>query len=218
MQAAAAAAVLWLALAAIRPSLAVWLVREDGLVQWLQFALLAATAVVLIAGARAARERGARRAFALLAALTIMLAMEEISWGQRVLGIATPAFIREANVQGELTLHNLEPFQRYRHWLLILFGAAGLGLIAARADVERWARSLAPFVPRPGLWVGFALVLAGGLAFEAGHLWSVHAPSELSRAVRFWVGRYSEIAELQVPIVALAYAAATYRRARTRRA
>lgn len=36
---------------------------------------------------------------------------EEISWGQRIFDIAEPASLAEANVQGELNIHNLEPFQ-----------------------------------------------------------------------------------------------------------
>jgi hypothetical protein len=32
---------------------------------------------------------------------------EEVSWGQRLLGLETPEALREMNVQGELTLHNL---------------------------------------------------------------------------------------------------------------
>ncbi len=37
---------------------------------------------------------------------------EEISWGQRLLGIDTPEDLKKLNVQGEITLHNLEIFNR----------------------------------------------------------------------------------------------------------
>jgi hypothetical protein len=42
---------------------------------------------------------------ALLAAF--ILGMEEMSWGQRIFGWATPPRLAEANLQGETTLHNL---------------------------------------------------------------------------------------------------------------
>lgn len=44
---------------------------------------------------------------------TIMFvsAGEEISWGQRLLGIETPEIVKEINVQDELTIHNLNVFQ-----------------------------------------------------------------------------------------------------------
>ena len=35
---------------------------------------------------------------------------EEISWGQRIFGIETPEYMRTANVQEELNIHNLELF------------------------------------------------------------------------------------------------------------
>jgi len=45
---------------------------------------------------------------ALLAFVMFCGAGEELSWGQRIFGFSTPGFIRESNVQGEFTLHNLE--------------------------------------------------------------------------------------------------------------
>jgi tetratricopeptide (TPR) repeat protein len=33
--------------------------------------------------------------------------MEEISWGQRVFGWSTPAFLKERNLQGEINIHNI---------------------------------------------------------------------------------------------------------------
>jgi len=38
----------------------------------------------------------------------IFLAGEEISWGQRILGLSTPAFFLQYNVQLEITLHNMK--------------------------------------------------------------------------------------------------------------
>jgi tetratricopeptide (TPR) repeat protein len=45
--------------------------------------------------------------FALLALGTFIVAMEEISWGQRIVGAPTPDILRVANFQGEITLHNI---------------------------------------------------------------------------------------------------------------
>ncbi len=41
------------------------------------------------------------------AALFFFVAMEEISWGQRILGVETPETIEEINEQDELNIHNL---------------------------------------------------------------------------------------------------------------
>ena len=54
-----------------------------------------------------------RNLFLLLLALLFLFgAGEEISWGQRLLGIEVPEAIRDRNVQGELNIHNLEVFNR----------------------------------------------------------------------------------------------------------
>ena len=44
----------------------------------------------------------------LWALLMFIFAGEEISWGQRVFGIATPEALREVNIQNELNVHNIE--------------------------------------------------------------------------------------------------------------
>jgi hypothetical protein len=81
---------------------------EDGFFEYLTVVLLALSAVLSVLAARGAVwSAGERRLLWLLAAGLIFLAAEEISWGQRILGIETPAALREVNVQGEINLHNL---------------------------------------------------------------------------------------------------------------
>jgi hypothetical protein len=46
-----------------------------------------------------------------IALLFFVGAGEEMSWGQRIFHVATPQAVKEANVQGELTIHNLAFFQ-----------------------------------------------------------------------------------------------------------
>jgi hypothetical protein len=46
--------------------------------------------------------------YLLLAFALFVILMEEISWGQRIFGIANPAFFKEHNYQGELNIHNLD--------------------------------------------------------------------------------------------------------------
>jgi hypothetical protein len=106
-----------------------WLVREDGPVENLQVLLLFAAAVVAVAAARRFAGAGLRLLAALwlvLAAGLFIVAMEEISWGQRLLGIETPESIAAINVQGELTLHNLEPLFIYLHTAYLVVGGYGM--------------------------------------------------------------------------------------------
>jgi heme exporter protein D len=46
--------------------------------------------------------------YALFAVILMVFAMEEISWGQRLLGLGTPNYFIVNNMQGETNLHNLD--------------------------------------------------------------------------------------------------------------
>lgn len=48
-----------------------------------------------------------------LAGLFLFIAGEEISWGQRIFGWETPAWMKEHNIQGETSIHNLAVFNVY---------------------------------------------------------------------------------------------------------
>jgi hypothetical protein len=88
----------------------VW-IREDGLVEWLTFAVLlimsALSFVMSHDFGRSKPARGAKRVWLFLGVLFLFGAMEEISWGQRVLGIESPEWFIRHNNQGETNLHNL---------------------------------------------------------------------------------------------------------------
>jgi hypothetical protein len=91
------------------PALSAWL-REDGPVEWLTVVGLLMLAglcfwrVVMLWNQRS-------RLFLWITALWGMAfifgAGEEISWGQRLLGLSTPDWFAEHNRQGEINLHNL---------------------------------------------------------------------------------------------------------------
>lgn len=134
-----ARAVFWLplvgavavALAALDTTVFLAVVREDGPVEWLQFALFLATSVFLaIASMRLAR-RGEFLAAVLIGigALGMFgIAGEEISWGQRLLGLETPESLAAVNHQNEINVHNITsfPMQRIGNYLQLVLGGAGL--------------------------------------------------------------------------------------------
>ncbi|MFQ5590215.1 MAG: tetratricopeptide repeat protein [Phycisphaerae bacterium] len=92
-------------LAAIRyPMLYIWGTYEDLFGEWMQFWCLV---VALVFAARMARVRWRFRWFFLLTAVSCFyVAMEEISWGQRLFQFSSPYYFRANNLQGELNLHN----------------------------------------------------------------------------------------------------------------
>jgi len=99
--------------------------REDSLVEYLQSLLfLSASFAQLYIAVRLIQNHGNRRRtifHLLLLLLFFLVAMEEISWGQRIFGWETPPFL-EDNLQGETNIHNIftgffSPF----HLALVLF-------------------------------------------------------------------------------------------------
>lgn len=92
------------------------LIREDGIIENLGALLFLAGGVLFLIRFWRPQEdraidrgkRAKRNYFCLAIGLALIVgAGEEISWGQRIFGIDTPAFLKEVNRQGELNLHNI---------------------------------------------------------------------------------------------------------------
>jgi hypothetical protein len=144
---------------------------EDGPSEW--FTALVFFAAAAMFAVRAWRAPKDRRLTALLcgtaAALLAFIALEEISYGQRLLGVATPAWLAEANDQGEITLHNM-----HNALLMNAYPVAGLGLFAVMSAVAwRWQDlrrakgawgEVVALLPDPAL-----LPLGGAIAVVAQH-------------------------------------------------
>lgn len=94
-----------------------------------------------------------RLIYGFIGVLALLIGLEEISWGQRILRIETPDALRALNVQGELTLHNLEAVDnialQYIAGGAVLLWAAGsaLALLAARRMRFDLAATGLPFLP-----------------------------------------------------------------------
>lgn len=88
----------------------VWVTAEDSLMEWLQFLLLLATSLTfarLGLGLMRSRGRGVGMLCLIVALGTFFVAGEEIAWGQRIFGWATPETLEAVNYQNETTLHNI---------------------------------------------------------------------------------------------------------------
>jgi len=87
-----------------------WMIREDGFLESLTAIALVAGAVLCVYRCRTLRHTHSRRFLfctASLAAILVFGAGEEISWGQRILGIESPEFFQTHNKQAETNLHNM---------------------------------------------------------------------------------------------------------------
>lgn len=85
-------------------------VGEDRAIEWLTFSFFLGAALATLALVRNHAARMNRRILCILLGLSVfyvVCAGEEISWGQRVFGFATPEAIIEHNQQQEFNIHNL---------------------------------------------------------------------------------------------------------------
>ena len=108
-----------------------FIVDEDHVVEWAQFATILAASVVFLVTARAAGAAGRRGLgilFVLVAVASLIVAGEEISWGQRLLGLETPDALEEINHQGETNINNITIVQRLFNIAALLAGAYGFFL------------------------------------------------------------------------------------------
>ena len=79
---------------------------EDG---WLENATFVGFMLTACFAGRLAAQPGLGRQRVMLAAIcavSAFIALEEISWGQRIFGLATPEPLLAINRQGQITLHN----------------------------------------------------------------------------------------------------------------
>jgi hypothetical protein len=139
------------------------LADEDGLLEWIQVAVLIAV-IALAAALVVALWRRGHRLLALLYLVAtvgaIFVAGEEVSWGQRIIGFVTPSVLEDVNRQGETNVHNIGS-------VLALFN---LGIMAASIGAIvlpflRWtvwrdrARSVAGYVLIPPFALGTAFAI-----------------------------------------------------------
>lgn len=107
-----------------------WLSKaEDGPFQWLQFAAYLVAGFCGCVMASRGRQRWAWLAFGLL---FLLVAGEEISWGERLTSVGIDS-IRSINAQGETTLHNIPAVQNYMHLAYIV-----LALVAGWLGWRLW--------------------------------------------------------------------------------
>jgi hypothetical protein len=100
------------------------IVSEDGPVEWATCCTALAAAGVFAVVFWRRRGMGLGTFSLALGLLCFLIAGEEIAWGQRVLGIQSPEFFAEKNIQNEITIHNLQIGEMKVHgWAQVLIPA-----------------------------------------------------------------------------------------------
>ena len=148
-----------------------WLEGEDGVSEWWSVATYAVSAVMAAYTAMLLRRLGHPRLGVLYVGLAVAFvfgAMEELSWGQRLLGWSTPAVLGHVNEQGETSIHNVTSFNEVMYTVLFLGSALALAGAAMRAVLHHHRRvSTADFL-LPSLVLSPALLMI--LIWRAGDL------------------------------------------------
>jgi hypothetical protein len=188
------------------------LTKEDRILEWAQFVALVLAAVVIAKVAVHLRREGRLPlavVWGLFAVGCVVIAGEEIAWGQRVLGLETPAALDEVNHQGQITAHNIRGVQDA---INLVFTAVGLyGSVVA--GVLRWRARGAPSTTvrllTPPLFLGSLFLIVAG--YKAARLLFLHE-------ARFIVVKYGEYAELCLAVGFLAFGWYTLRWLRERAA
>lgn len=159
------------------------LAAEDGPIEYLAaLGLVVASVAFLLAGLRWRRDPGVPRLVVVavfgLAAVFLLGAGEEISWGQRLLGVPTPEAVAAVNAQGELTLHNLTAFQGDEALLHngfdlafdLFWGTWAVLIPLAFAFVPATRRLLTRVVPVLPSWYALLFVATYGLSKLGGRV------------------------------------------------
>ena len=191
-----------------------WLEGEDGVSEWWSVAAYLAAAGMAGATARLLHGLGHRYLFSiqlLLAALFLLGAMEEVSWGQRLFGWGTPAILREVNVQGETTLHNLTSGNLAIFTLLFWGSLMALAGGVLRAVWHHRGKVTTADFFLPSLVLAPALVMI--LIWRAGGFWT---PVNLPRLLmNYWdyAPQGSEVPEVLLGLCLCLYTLGNLKRA-----
>ena len=148
-------------------------VQEDEYIEWASFwAFLLAAVAAVVAGREHAGESGRFPWFLYGVALfCFVVAMEEISWAQRVLGYRPPVYFLEHNFQQEFNFHNVIATD-YRK-LALSMTIAGYGVVlpflALIPPLNRLFERLGVIVPPLGLFPLFVATYLMYLFYPFSH-------------------------------------------------
>jgi hypothetical protein len=131
-------------------------VQEDEYLEWSTFwgFILASVLFGLAARHQFKAEKLIPWFLAGVGAFCFIFAMEEISWGQRVLGFRPSAYFLDNNYQQELNYHNVVEKGNRKLLLKLIILSYGffLPIICMEPLFSKWTRRLA-FVPPPALFI-----------------------------------------------------------------
>ena len=133
------------------------IIKQEGVLDTLQFPIYLTIFVLCISMFR--HNSGLEGLFEILFSLGILLvALEEVSWGQFAFGYSIPEYFIFNNLQQETNIHNLGFFQNFTHVAYI-----AIGLLFSFGRILSNIHQLAPIIRKiipDWKYIGFNLPLA----------------------------------------------------------
>ncbi len=148
---------------AYAPELFYQIVQEDGVIEWGTFWAFLLAAGMAAVGAVRQRKNDATLpwCFLGLSLFCFVVAMEEISWGQRLVGYRPPSYFLEHNFQQEFNFHNISSKKLRKLVVKAVMGGYGvaLPLLLLVPVLGRLARRIRLVSPPTALVPAFAATL-----------------------------------------------------------
>jgi hypothetical protein len=104
------------------------LTREDGIIEYVTAAFYFLgffVGLYLVRKVLAKRDYLFTALYGCMTLAFLFIGFEEISWGQRILAVESGEFFKEANIQGEIGMHNLQGLHAVLNPAYILTGFTG---------------------------------------------------------------------------------------------
>jgi hypothetical protein len=145
-------------------------IQEDEYIEWASFWAFFLAAVAAVVAGRQAAGRFPWFLYG-LALFCFLVAMEEISWGQRVLGYRPPVYFLEQNFQQELNFHNVidTDYRKLALSATIVGYGVLLPLLALVPPLRRLFQRTGVVVPPLGLLPLFAATYVLYLVYPFSH-------------------------------------------------
>ncbi len=204
-----------------RASFDVWFyfIQEDGLIEYLTcaFYFLSSTLAIFIATDFIKKRHVYWGILYIFLAFGLFFSFgEEISWGQRIIGVKPTEFFLEHSSQQEINIHNLIPIQMIFEYLYILVGFCGSFLwLFTLLKIKKFESIINPYLIPNWYLMGYFLPVAAFYLLyywvwpdynstpNTFFNWSIQEPAELILSIGFFmfvlINRYRQLEEFNLP-------------------
>jgi len=135
--------------------------NEDSIIEWLTFIFYFIAFIISFSISTTFYKRNSVLFFFMYLLLSIgffFIAMEEISWGQRILNLKTPEILGYFNRQNEINFHNIKGFPLHALFIIVgLYGAFSRFIIPNKVKIK-YGSIVNLFVPSYHLFFYFFFV------------------------------------------------------------